>query len=350
MLKIDGRDGGGQLLRSSLSMSLVTGQPFTMTAIRGQRPKPGLMRQHLTAVNAAVEVSDGSADGAVLGSTELVFAPKRLRGADYRFAIGTAGSACLLFQTLLPALLQADEPSTLRLEGGTHNPMAPTFDFLSECFLPVLRKMGADVELNLERYGFFPAGGGALVTKVVPRADGLAKVALLERCQLLRREIRVLSAHVPDGIGEREGTVALSELASAGWDAEGVLVRAVDSAGAGNVVSIGFQSENVCEITTTFGERGKSGKRVALEAAKAMRDYLGTDAVVGRRLADQLLLPMALAGAGEFLTMKPSHHTLTNAALIEEFLDVNIEMSEQEDGQWRIAIHQSYGLTGADGG
>ncbi|MCB1099616.1 MAG: RNA 3'-terminal phosphate cyclase [Verrucomicrobiae bacterium] len=341
MLKIDGQDGGGQLLRTSLSLSLVTGEPFSMTAIRGQRAKPGLMRQHLTAVNAAIEISGGSADGAVLGSTELVFAPQRVKGGDYRFSIGTAGSTCLLYQALLPALLLANEPSTLRLEGGTHNPMAPTFDFLSECFLPVLQKMGADVELELERYGFYPAGGGSLLAKVEPCTGGLKPIELLDRGKPLRREIRVISAHVPDSVGEREGAIVLGVLEAAGWGVEGVSVRSVDSAGAGNVVCAALQSEQVCEMTIAFGERGKSGKRVAHDAAKAMRDYLGTGAVVGRRLADQLLLPIALAGAGEFLTMKPSKHTLTNAALIQQFLDVKIDISEQEDGQWKVSVSPS---------
>jgi RNA 3'-terminal phosphate cyclase (ATP) len=162
MIKLDGQNGGGQLLRSALSLSLVTGQAFRMTAVRGLRKKPGLMRQHLTGVNAAVEISGGSVDGAELGSTELIFNPGTVSGGDYRFSIGTAGSACLLYQTLLPALLLAKEASTLRLEGGTHNPMAPSFDFLDKCFLPQIRKMGAGVTLELERHGFFPAGGGVI--------------------------------------------------------------------------------------------------------------------------------------------------------------------------------------------
>lgn len=339
ILQIDGQNGGGQLLRSALSLSLVTGQPFTMTAIRGQRAKPGLMRQHLTAVNAAVEVSNGSVDGAVLGSTELIFAPQGLSGGDYRFSIGTAGSACLLFQTLLPALLKAETASTLRLEGGTHNPMAPTFDFLSECFLPILRTMGIEVSLELERYGFFPAGGGAISAAIAPCAK-IQAISLLERGDTLGREIRVCSAHVADEIGQREATEALKSLEPHGWSAKGNSVTSVESAGAGNAIAVVHRSEHVSEITTAFGERGKSGRRVALDAAKAMRQYLGAEAVVGRRLADQLLLPMALAGGGEFLTMKPSNHSLTNATLIERFLDVSIQMTELKAGQWKVAVNR----------
>ena len=151
-IQLDGTTGGGQMLRTALSLAMVTGQPFRMTNIRGKRPKPGLMRQHLTCVKAACEISGGTADGAEIGSTELVFRAGKLKGGNYQFAIGTAGSTGLLFQTLLPALLHADGPSTLRLEGGTHNPMAPPFEFLDRVFLPALRRMGADVSIRSEEH------------------------------------------------------------------------------------------------------------------------------------------------------------------------------------------------------
>ena len=337
MINIDGQNGGGQLLRSALSLSLVTGQAFRMTGIRGLRKKPGLMRQHLTGVNASVEISGGSADGAELGSTELVFNPGAVLGGDYRYAIGTAGSACLLFQTLLPALMLAKDASTLRLEGGTHNPMAPTFDFLDECFLPQVRKMGAGVEIDLERHGFYPAGGGVIHSRIAPCAE-LHPLKLNARGDVVSKSVRVLVAHVPEDVGRREGEAAVRFLSELGWSNDGILVETVESSGPGNVVSIGCGFENVSEMTIAFGERGKSGKVVAKEAAKAMRDYLGTKAVVGRRLADQLLLPIALAGKGEFLTMAPSNHTRTNAELIAKFLDVEFAMEEVESGQWRVGL------------
>ena len=337
MLEIDGQNGGGQLLRSSLSLALVTRQPFKMTAIRGRRSKPGLMRQHLTAVHAAAAISGGSVDGAVLGSTELVFAPGTVCGGDYRFAIGTAGSVCLLLQTLLPALLIADEPSVLKLEGGTHNPMAPTFDFLDGCFLPVIREMGCGVELELERFGFFPAGGGLIHARIAP-CDKLLPVSLMERGVAQSRTVRVVSAHVVETVGKRMAAQAQRLLESSGWAPAGVTVDSVDSAGAGNVLSVSLESEHISEMACAFGERGKSGRRVASEAAKSMHDYLGTRAVVGRRLADQLLLPMALSGAGEFLTMAPSNHTQSNAGIISKFLEASFEMADLGDGLWRIAV------------
>jgi RNA 3'-terminal phosphate cyclase (ATP) len=137
-----------------------------MTNIRGKRPRPGLMRQHLTCVKAACEISGGTADGAEIGSTELVFRAGKIRAGDYHFAIGTAGSTGLLFQTLLPALWQAAGPSTLKLEGGTHNPLAPPFDFLDRVFLPALKKASVEASITLHTAGFAPAGGGVVECRI----------------------------------------------------------------------------------------------------------------------------------------------------------------------------------------
>src|SRR5712675_2047994 len=162
MITIDGSEGegGGQILRTSLALSLVTGQPFRMERIRAKRQKPGLLRQHLTAVEAAKTVGRAEATGGALNSQTLEFNPGPVTPGNYRFAVGTAGSATLVFQTVLPALLTASGHSTLTLEGGTHNPLAPPFDFLARSFTPLIHGMGPTVELELRTPGFFPAGGG----------------------------------------------------------------------------------------------------------------------------------------------------------------------------------------------
>ena len=161
-IKLDGSAGGGQILRSALSLSLVTGKPFQLTSIRGKRPKPGLMRQHLTCVLAAAEISGGSVDGAELGSGSIVFYPGQVRAGDYHFAIGTAGSTTLLAQTLMPAFWATSTTATMVLEGGTHNPMAPPVEFLQRAYLPCMRRIGFDARIELVRPGFAPAGGGEL--------------------------------------------------------------------------------------------------------------------------------------------------------------------------------------------
>jgi len=162
MITIDGSqgEGGGQILRSSLALSLVTGKPFSMEKIRAGREKPGLLRQHLTAVKAAAEVSRAQVEGNSIGSKTLFFVPGEIKAGSYRWAVGTAGSATLVLQTVLPCLLTADKTSNLILEGGTHNPYAPPYDFLAQAFLPVVNRMGPKASCSLERPGFYPAGGG----------------------------------------------------------------------------------------------------------------------------------------------------------------------------------------------
>lgn len=325
MIQILGDAGGGQLLRSALSLSLVTGQRFRMTNIRGKRPKPGLMRQHLTCVKAAAEVSDAAVDGAEIGSTELVFAPGKIRAGAYGFAIGSGGSTTLVLQTLLPALLHANATSTLRIEGGTHNPMAPPFEFIELCFLPALRAMGAKVSVALERHGFMQAGGGVLTAEIVP-VKKWKMLTLLERGELVETFGRVIHAHLHRDIAEREIAAAANVLE---WPAEQLTVRyANDSTGPGNAILLGAQFANVCEISSGIAQMGKSAEAVALGAAKGLRSYLAGAAPVGVHLADQLLLPMALAGSGVFRTMAISDHTRTNIALIEQFLPIRFSVKE----------------------
>ena len=170
MIEIDGScgEGGGQILRSSLSLSALTGREVRVTNIRAKRRKPGLMRQHLTCVKAVAEISGGSTCGAEISSQELVFSPGKLRAGDYRFAVGSAGSAVLIAQTVLPLLLHAEAASRVVIEGGTHAANAPVFDYFERVYLPCLRRMGAEVTAVLDRVGFYPAGGGKIELSVIP--------------------------------------------------------------------------------------------------------------------------------------------------------------------------------------
>src|SRR5258706_4645554 len=178
-------EGGGQVLRSSLALSLLTSAPLRISRIRAGRARPGLMRQHLVAVHAATSISGAEISGAELGSTELLFRPGAIRGGDYHFAIGSAGSTTLVFQTiLLPLILGTTTPSRLSFEGGTHNPMAPPFDFLERVFLPLLARMGAHVDVALARHGFYPAGGGEWSATVHP-VERLQRLDLLERGRIV---------------------------------------------------------------------------------------------------------------------------------------------------------------------
>lgn len=337
MITIDGSEGegGGQILRTSLALSLVTRRPVRMTNIRAGRAKPGLLRQHLTAVEAAGAIGAAEVSGAALGSKELEFQPGAVTPGDYRFAVGTAGSATLVLQTVLPPLLTASGVSTLTLEGGTHNPMAPPFDFLARSFAPLIRRMGAGLELELTRPGFFPAGGGQFRARIEP-TQRLGQLDLLERGSILQQRARAVLSQLPDEIGRRELEAVRAVL---GWGAEHVAIETVARpVGPGNVVLLELEAEQVTAVFSGIGERGRSAEDVARGAAGQARAWLESGAPVDEYLADQLLVPMALAGGGSFRTVKPSLHSVTNAAVIERFLPIQVRFEPEAEDVWRVRI------------
>jgi RNA 3'-terminal phosphate cyclase (ATP) len=329
LIRIDGRlgEGGGQILRSSLSLSLVTGKAFRIENIRAGREKPGLLRQHLAAVLAAAEVSGGEVEGAEPGSSGLTFRPGPVRPGDYRFSVGTAGSATLVFQTVLPALMLASGPSSVEVEGGTHNMAAPPYDFLSRTFVPLVNRMGPNVRLRFGRYGFYPAGGGRFSAEIEP-ASALTPLHLGERGEITSRRVIAVVANLQRHIAEREVSTASSLL---GWDDEPHLIEATrQSAGPGNVAMIEIGSSEVTALFTAFGRIGVSAEMVARSAAAEAREYMASKAVACEHLADQLLLPMALAGTGSFTAVRVSEHARTNMEVIGRFLPIRFETHEQE--------------------
>lgn len=337
MIVIDGSqgEGGGQVLRSSLSLSLITGKPFRIENVRAKRSKPGLLRQHLTAVCAAAEIGEAALEGAEIGSMSLTFVPKGVRAGDYKFSIGTAGSTMLVFQTLVLPLALAGAPSTVELEGGTHNPTAPPFDFMARAFLPLLRKMGAEVELELKRPGFYPAGGGCVRATIAP-ARQFAPLVLHERGEIVRKEARAVVANLPYSIAEREVKTVGEEL---GWPEESLVAHTLTgSTGPGNLISVFVESEHVTDVFTAFGMRGVRAEAVAHDAAKQARRYINSGAAVGEHLADQLLLPMAVGEGGGFSTTPLSGHSTTNIEVIRKFVDVDIEVEEITRGMTRVMV------------
>jgi RNA 3'-terminal phosphate cyclase (ATP) len=337
MISIDGSrgEGGGQILRTSLALSAATGAPISVRNVRAGRKKPGLLRQHLTALNAAAEITGAEVTGAEPGSGEFTFAPGLVRPGEYRFAVGTAGSACLVLQTVLPPLLFADGPSSLTLEGGTHNPWAPPYDFLAKAFLPQLEKMGARVETSLDRYGFYPAGGGRFTVEIEP-VEALEPLSLTERGAPLGHGATATVAHLSPEVARRELKVVRQKL---GWSDEDLEVNEVrNSPGPGNVLLLEVRHENVTEVVTGFGRKMTSAEKVAHQAADELRRWLRSDVPVGRYLADQLLLPLALAGKGEFRTLPLTRHSETNIEVIGEFLDVPIKVSEEPEGARLVTV------------
>ncbi len=336
LVRIDGSagEGGGQILRSALALALATGRPFEITNIRAGRKKPGLLRQHLTSVTAAAAVSGTQAPGAKLGAAELRFTPGAITPGEYRFAVGTAGSTTLVLQTVLPPLLVAHGPSTLILEGGTHNPYAPPFDFLAKAFLPLVARMGPQVEAVLERPGFYPAGGGCIRVHVSP-APSLGRLELLERGEIRRKLARAVVSNLPRNIADRELACVRDLL---GWDRESLQVEETASHGPGNLLMLEVESERLTEVFTAFGERGIRAEDVGRAAVDEARDYLASGAPVGPHLADQLLLPMAMAGGGSFRTVAPTRHTLTNIEVLKMFLEIEVRVEKEGRGVWRIEL------------
>lgn len=348
LIHIDGSqgEGGGQILRSSLALALVTGRPLTIDNIRAGREKPGLMRQHLTAVNATIEICGGVATGAAIGSQTLSFEPRPVRAGEYKFSVGTAGSATLVLQTVLPALLTAEGPTTLILEGGTHNPWAPPFDFLERAFIPLINRMGPHVEVELERHGFFPAGGGRLRVHVTP-ARALCGFDLCERGESTNHRVRVLLSNLPGHIGEREaGTIARK----LGWDASCCTVAQVESSGPGNAILVEVECDHITEVFSGFGRHGVKAEHVAADVVKQVRAYLTAGVPVGTYLADQLMLPLGISAwqkdpetpeavrrgpvrqrGGAYCTLPLARHSTTHIDLLRQILGVSIDVERSGD-------------------
>ncbi len=335
MLEIDGSfgEGGGQILRSSLALSIVTGTPFRITRIRANRRRPGLLRQHLTAVQAAARIADARVEGAELGSRELVFEPQAVEAGVHRFAIGSAGSAMLVLQTVMLPLSFAEDPSEIVVEGGTHNPLAPPFDFLAKSYLPLLARMGVRVELELERPGFAPAGGGSVRMRVTP--GELGRLELEDPGRLLERRAVATVASLPTHISRRELDVLRERL---GLHAGEEIERMWPDQGPGNLAHVELVHEHVTLVFTSFGEKGLPAEIVARRLADEVRRFTRSGVAVEPHLADQLLLPMALGDGGLFTTSEITEHARTHAEVIRTFLEREVEFESLGRNQFRVRV------------
>ncbi|MGJ8562899.1 MAG: RNA 3'-terminal phosphate cyclase [Alphaproteobacteria bacterium] len=333
---VDGSEGegGGQVLRTSLSLSAITGKPVRIENVRGRRKKPGLFRQHLTAFKAAAEICGARMEGAELKSSEIAFYPGEIKGGDYSFSIGSAGSTILVAQTILPILARASSPSTVTITGGTHNMWAPTFDFFDQTFLPLFRSMGGRASAELVKYGFHPAGGGEIMLTVKP-FEATNPLELITRGKKVNESIVAIVSNLKRNIAEREVETLLHALNLA--PEKGEIIDA-DGAGPGNAVSLFLEFENLTEVFTNLGRHGVRSEAVAKDVAAQAKDYLQSGAAVGPHLADQLLLPMALGKGGVFTVTDITQHTRTNIDIIRRFLDVDILLSQQGRKCWTIEV------------
>ena len=327
MVQLDGSlgEGGGQVLRSALALSIVTGKDVSITNIRANRSQPGLRPQHLKAVQAACEISMGLCKGASLGSRFLEFRPQAVRPGRYRFDIGTAGSTSLVLQTIFLPLSQAKVGSSITITGGTHVPASPSFHYLDYHWLPFYRRLGFEGTLRMETAGFFPEGGGKIVATVRPVGD-IAPVELIQRGEL--KQIRGLSAaaNLDRRISERQRSQILRRLGDR-YPINDLRVTQLPAQNKGTMLLLLAEFEHSQACYFALGELGKPAERVADEAVNSLVAFLESDGAIDQFLADQILLPLAFAkGKSTLRTSRITNHLISNAATIKEFIPVKIEI------------------------
>lgn len=335
-IQIDGSqgEGGGQIVRSSLALSLITGRSFTIENIRANRRQPGLALQHLTAVQAAARIGNAEVSGDKLRSNRISFRPNEYVGGHFEFPIQTAGSSTLVLQTVLPALMIAEGESTVVVTGGTHNQMAPPYDFIANTYAPIIRAIGPEIELNLDKHGFYPAGGGQITMQICP-SSSLGPINMVKRGQLISKQVRAIVSRLPRKIAQREIDTFQSK---SGWRKSCFdIVEIAQPFGPGNVMLIELEFENLTEVIAGFGERGVSAENVAQRAWRETKAFLESEVPVGEYLADQLLLPMGIGahlgtGGGTILTGPLSEHSKTHLDILQRFLNMQSEIEEVENG------------------
>ena len=338
MLEIDGSrgEGGGQVLRSCLSLSLLTGKAFTIFNIRAGRPRPGLRPQHLASVRAAAAISGAKMQGADLSSRRLSFCPGAVRPGRYRFDIGTAGSVSLVFQTIFLPLALAGSLSRIEFTGGTHVPWSPCFHYLREVFLPVVGAMGFKCRVTLKKWGFYPKGGGvmeAFISPSRPEAPFLPQY---------KEDISIYgisaSAGLPGHVRIRQAGSARNFLLQHGFDPL-IAVEEAEASCPGSLLFLWTSGEGVRGGFTSLGKRGKSAEKVGREAARKLLAFLESRAACDKYLSDQLILPAALnPGISRWTTEELTGHLLTNASIAEKFLSCRIICRADASGSHLIEV------------
>jgi RNA 3'-terminal phosphate cyclase (ATP) len=344
LIDIDGSfgEGGGQILRSSLALSLLTGKPFRLRNIRAGRSKPGLQPQHLQSVRSAAAVGRAEVSGASKGSTELTFEPGAIQPGKYRFDIGTAGAVGLVLHTVyLPLALGCRDPSELTLVGGTHVRTSPCFHFLDDTWRRYIALCGLKLSLRLQHPGFYPRGGGVVEASIQP-SEKLHGVHLRERSITGDEPVTVTGfsavAGLPDSIARRQARRARYRLEQA--DLKVDIEEQTWEGGPGTVLALSLPTSPVPGLFFAIGERGKPAERVADEAADELLAHLREGpAAVDLHSADQLVLPLAFAeGPSEYPVARVTRHLTTNITVIGMFLDREIICEGEEGKPGRVRI------------
>jgi len=369
-IEIDGSfgEGGGQILRTALALSMATGRAFRLSSIRAGRPKPGLANQHLTCIRAAVQISSATVSGATLGSQTLEFGPGPVRPGDYSFDITTAGSVALVLHTLFLPLsfpgrsgalgaeactvhrpdahacartrAGAGGASHITLRGGTHVRWSPTYEYLEDQWLFYLRRIGFSIRLRLEKAGYYPKGGGVLIADIEP-VERIHPLRFLDRGAFRGVTGRVFFSNLDEKVARRQVEKAQSLLHARGIEGE-IEVREYPSPEAGTGTHLRAEFENGSGSYTSLGERGLPAERVAATAVQELLAYLDSGAAVDRFLADQLLLPLSLAsGESAFTCEEVTQHLLTNAHVVQQFVPVRTEIAGEPGRMRNVRIRPS---------
>ncbi len=339
MIEIDGSfgEGGGQIVRTAVSLSALLGVPFRLVNIRRKRSKPGLRAQHVAAVRAVKEISGAVVEGVEINSRTLEFRPGRLKGGTFRFDIGTAGATPLVLQALLPPLLFSGTPSRVVLTGGTHVPISPPFDFIEQIFLPFLGQLGARVSARLLRYGFYPRGGGEIEAEIEP-CDAISPVTMTADKGSLSVTGTSAVANLQLSIAERQRTAVLAELRREGMEAE-VELKGLEAPGPGTFVFLQAEGPGCRAGFSSVGVRGKPAETVGAEAARELLEYHRRPGCFDPRLADQVVLYLALAGGESAIaTTEITPHLVTNLAVIKAFAGIEYEVDGEVGRPGRIAV------------
>lgn len=337
MVEINQICNRGQNFRTALALAALTGKAVHFTEFRSKFRKPGLMRQHLACAKAIAEITGGTLVGAELKSQDLIFTPGRIRSGNYHFSIGCAGSVIPIAQMLIPVLLQADGPSRVSIEGATHVDGTPPFEFLERVYLPALRKMGGEVTATLGKTGFFPVGGGRITLNINPIREWKPFCAL-KRGRLLNSKLIASGCEINPLILKDEIRICQNELQNRPvFQTE---CRKVKSAGPGNILMAELHFEGISELFSACGDVGISRHIVAKRVAFQVQKYLKSRVPVGRFLADQLLLPMAIGAGGKFRTTDPTGNTISNMKVIQMFLREHVELENSDEGSYIIKIEK----------
>ncbi len=336
-IEIDGSfgEGGGQILRTALSLSCLTGSNLKLFNIRKGRKKPGLMPQHITCVLAVSEISNAQVFGKEIGSTELTFAPKEIRPGNCFFDIKTAGSSSLVLQTLLPPLIFADKSSHIIIKGGTHVPFSPPFHYISEIFFPMLNRIGVQTESSVDKYGFYPKGGGEVHFKIFP-VEKIKRLSLISRGKLLSLQGYSGVSKLPISIAGRQRDSVLRELSPLYAD---VQILDVPSSGEGTFVFLKSEYQNALAGFSSLGKRGKPAEDVGKEVAERFINFYKTSACLEPHLADQIVIYLSFAQENSsFTTSRITQHLMTNLWVIEQFLNIRYEIKGAMNSEGRVNL------------